>query len=64
MGWLAQTYRTATGSRQDFERMNKAIAWHKLRPVIDRVFSFDDAPAAFEHLSGQKHFGKIVIKHD
>ena len=64
MGWLAQTYRTATGSRQDFERMNKAIAWHKLRPVIDRVFSFDEAPAAFEYLSAQKHFGKVVIKHD
>jgi NADPH:quinone reductase-like Zn-dependent oxidoreductase len=26
------------GSRADFEAMNRAIAMHRLRPVIDRVF--------------------------
>jgi len=63
MSWIASTYRTATGSRQDFEQLNTAISHHKLRPVIDRVFDFEDAPAAFEYFNAQKHFGKVVIRH-
>jgi NADPH:quinone reductase-like Zn-dependent oxidoreductase len=50
------------GSRDDFLAMNRAIAAHRLEPVIDRVFGFDEAPAAFEHLAGGRHFGKVVIR--
>jgi NADPH:quinone reductase-like Zn-dependent oxidoreductase len=50
------------GSRDMFDSMNRAIAEWKLRPVIDRVFEFDDAPAAYHHLRSAKHFGKIVIR--
>ncbi len=49
------------GSRAMFERMNLAIGAGKLRPVIDHVFPFADAPAAYRHMEGQKHFGKICI---
>ena len=63
VGWVAETFRTAVGSRESFERMNRAICWHKLRPVIDRVFAFDNAPAAFGYLQEKKHFGKVVISH-
>jgi NADPH:quinone reductase-like Zn-dependent oxidoreductase len=50
------------GSRETFEDMNRAIAQHRLRPVIDRVFPFAEARAAFEHMAAQGHFGKIVIR--
>lgn len=50
------------GSRAMFEAMNRAIALHGLRPVIDRVFSFGEAPAAFRHLESASHFGKVVIR--
>jgi NADPH:quinone reductase-like Zn-dependent oxidoreductase len=50
------------GSREMFEAMNRLIAHDRLRPVIDRVFSFEEAPAAFEHLRSQRHFGKIVVR--
>lgn len=50
------------GSREMFRRMNQAISQHEIRPVVDKVFSFDDARAAFEHMESGKHFGKIVIK--
>jgi len=50
------------GSRETFEDMSRAIALHRLRPVVDRVFAFADARAAFEHLAGQSHFGKIVVR--
>jgi NADPH:quinone reductase-like Zn-dependent oxidoreductase len=50
------------GSRQMFEAMNQAIALHRITPVIDRVFDFADAKAAYRHLQGQGHFGKVVIR--
>lgn len=49
------------GSRADFEIMNKAISQARLKPVIDSVFPFSDAPAALRHMEGAGHFGKIVI---
>jgi NADPH:quinone reductase-like Zn-dependent oxidoreductase len=49
------------GSREGFERMNRAIAAHGLRPVVDRVFSFVDAPDALRHMASGSHFGKICI---
>ncbi|GAA5165738.1 MULTISPECIES: zinc-binding dehydrogenase [Amycolatopsis] len=58
------TLRTITvGSRGDFERMNRVISRHELRPVIDRVFPFDEAPAAFAYFPERTHFGKVVITH-
>ncbi len=50
------------GSREMFEAMNAAIVTHKLEPVIDRVFSFEESRAAFEHLDRGQHFGKVVIR--
>ncbi len=49
------------GSREMFEAMLRAMALHGTRPVIDRVFPFDEAREAFRHLEGQGHFGKVVI---
>ncbi|HIA2402664.1 TPA: zinc-binding dehydrogenase, partial [Burkholderia contaminans] len=31
------------------------------RPVVDRVFGFDEAPQAFAYLQSGQHFGKVVI---
>jgi len=50
------------GSRDMFEEMNRAIEVAKLRPVIDRVFDFTEARAAYEYLASGKHFGKVVIR--
>jgi NADPH:quinone reductase-like Zn-dependent oxidoreductase len=50
------------GSRQMFEDMNRAIELHKLKPVIDKVFEFDQAKEALKHMESGAHFGKIVIK--
>jgi NADPH:quinone reductase-like Zn-dependent oxidoreductase len=51
------------GSTQMFEAMNRAIEVAGLKPVIDKVFPFAEAKAAYQHLKSQKHFGKIVISH-
>jgi NADPH:quinone reductase-like Zn-dependent oxidoreductase len=49
------------GSREMFEEMNRAIEVTQLRPVVDRVFPFDEAKAALQHLESGAHFGKVVI---
>ena len=50
------------GDRERFESMNRAIAQHGMRPVVDRVFAFDEVRAALEHMADGKHFGKICIR--
>jgi NADPH:quinone reductase-like Zn-dependent oxidoreductase len=53
----------SVGSRADFEAMDRAIALHRLRPVIDRTFPFREAKQAYRHFEGRSHFGKVVITH-
>jgi NADPH:quinone reductase-like Zn-dependent oxidoreductase len=50
------------GSREMFEAMNRAIAAHKMRPVVDRVFEMDQIGDALRHMESGAHFGKIVVK--
>lgn len=50
------------GSRDDLEAMCRAIGHHRLRPVVDRVFPFEEAHAAFEHLAAGRHFGKVCVR--
>jgi NADPH:quinone reductase-like Zn-dependent oxidoreductase len=49
------------GSREMFEAMNRAMTVRQIRPVIDRVFSFDQTREAFKYMQSAAHFGKIVI---
>ncbi|MDF2680074.1 MAG: NADPH:quinone oxidoreductase [Brevibacillus sp.] len=50
------------GSREMFESMNAAIAKHRLRPVVDKVFAFEQSIEAFQHFASASYFGKICIK--
>jgi len=54
--------RIAVGSRVDFEAMNRALAVHRTRPVIDRVFGFDEAAEAYRYLRDGNPFGKVVVR--
>ena len=51
------------GSRDDFVAMSAAIGLHRMRPVVDRVFPFEELHAALDHLASGTHFGKICIAH-
>jgi NADPH:quinone reductase-like Zn-dependent oxidoreductase len=50
------------GSRTMFEAMTRAITACQMRPVIDRVFEFDDVVAALKYMESGAHFGKIVVR--
>jgi NADPH:quinone reductase-like Zn-dependent oxidoreductase len=49
------------GHRAHFKAMNRAIGVNRLRPIVDRVFAFDDALDAFRYYETGQAFGKIVI---
>jgi NADPH:quinone reductase-like Zn-dependent oxidoreductase len=50
------------GSRENFEALNAFIDQHKVKPVIGKVFEFEDAPAAYELMESDQFLGKIVIR--
>jgi len=49
------------GSRDLFEDMNRAISLHQMKPIVDRVFPFQEATAALAYLESGAHFGKVCI---
>ncbi|MDP3750006.1 MAG: NAD(P)-dependent alcohol dehydrogenase [Phenylobacterium sp.] len=49
------------GSREMFEDMCTAIQSHRIEPVVDQVFLFDDVRAAYDAMKSGDRFGKIVI---
>ncbi|HLH33608.1 MAG TPA: NAD(P)-dependent alcohol dehydrogenase [Alloacidobacterium sp.] len=50
------------GSRADFLEMNRAVTQTKLKPVVDEVFTFDQARRALRRMQDGAHFGKLVIR--
>ena len=50
-----------SGSRQMYADLLRACHANGLRPKIDRSYSFDQAPQAYEYLASAGHVGKIVI---
>ena len=50
------------GSRIMMENMLRAMVLRQMRPVIDRVFPFDQLQEGLRHLQEAKHFGKICIR--
>jgi NADPH:quinone reductase-like Zn-dependent oxidoreductase len=59
---LVTMRRLFVGSRTHFESMNRALARHGTRPVIDRAFGFDEVHEAFRHYESGVAFGKVVIR--
>jgi NADPH:quinone reductase-like Zn-dependent oxidoreductase len=50
------------GPRDELERMLEFYKEKQIKPVVDRVFKFEEAKDALEYLFGGGHFGKVVIK--
>jgi len=50
------------GSVEHFTAVNRFLTEHAIRPIVDRVYDFDEAPEAFAYLRTASHFGKIVLK--
>ena len=60
--FLCSIRRIQVGSRQQFEQMCRAIEVNGTKPVIDRVFTFEESREALEYLNAQRHVGKVVVE--
>jgi NADPH:quinone reductase-like Zn-dependent oxidoreductase len=43
--------------------MNRAITVNRLKPIIDRVFPFNQVVEAFRYYEEVQPFGKVVISY-
>ncbi|EUC61964.1 alcohol dehydrogenase zinc-binding domain protein [Rhizoctonia solani AG-3 Rhs1AP] len=50
------------GSKAMCERLDAFMTEHKIKPVIDRVFGWNEVIEAFDYQLTGGHFGKIVVK--
>ena len=53
----------SVGSRDGMEAMIRAISQHAMKPVVDRIFAFEELREALDYLERSGHFGKICIRH-
>jgi NADPH:quinone reductase-like Zn-dependent oxidoreductase len=49
-------------STQELQALTRALETGRVEPAVDRVFPFEEAPAAYAHLAGGRHIGKVVIR--
>ncbi|EPS95802.1 NAD-binding protein [Fomitopsis schrenkii] len=50
------------GSRTQFEALVRLINATGFKPVVDKVFSFEETRAAYEYLESQQHVGKVCVQ--
>lgn len=52
------------GSREQLQEMLECFEASSIRPVIDRIFGFEEVREAYEYLWRSTHTGKVVIRVD
>lgn len=50
------------GTPRDFALMLEFVSRHQVRPIVDSVYTLDNATEAFERMRNADQFGKIVIR--
>lgn len=57
LSWIG----TSMGSREEFGEMLRFMEEHAIRPLIDRMYPLDEAPAAFRRMTAGEQFGNIGL---
>ncbi len=50
------------GNPSDFKSMVDFVNQHRIKPVVDKIFPFDEGESALKRMDDAKQFGKIVLK--
>ena len=50
------------GSRSVLDEVVRLVDVQQICPVVDRVFGFDEVPAAYDYLQSGRHFGEVVVR--
>ena len=53
---------TTMGGAEDWAALLEFVTRHRLKPVVESTFPFDQAPAAFDLMERGGQFGKIVVR--
>ncbi|PEM32979.1 alcohol dehydrogenase [Bacillus wiedmannii] len=53
---------TSMGSREEFNEMVKFIEKHKIKPIIDKVYSLEEAIQALSRMEQGEQFGNIALR--
>ena len=61
IGNSAKLQGLSVGSRDMFEAMCRTLELRGIEPVVDKVFPWTEAKAAFAAMAAGEHFGKIVL---
>lgn len=56
-----QIFGSTMACREELRSMLSHMEKYKMKPIIDRVFSLEEANEAFYHLENSENFGKIVF---
>ena len=62
IGGFKRLHGIMVGSRAMLDDVARFVEAQQIRPVVDRVFRFEEAPEAYAWLAAGKHFGKVVIR--
>lgn len=62
IGPMVRLQGIVVGSRKRLEDLVRAMTLHRIQPVIDWRFDFDQAPRAFKHMQSGGHVGKVVVQ--
>jgi len=54
-------YGSTMGTKEDFEGAYELVKSGRAKPVVDSIFSLQDAQAAHERMEAAEQFGKIVL---
>lgn len=57
-----EVYGSTGGSLDEARELLRVFASGQIRPVIDRQFALDEAPAALDYLARSEQFGKVVLR--
>ncbi len=49
------------GNRRMFQELVQALEQHQIKPMINKVFPFEEARSAYEYIVQGRHMGKIVV---
>ncbi|WP_175932855.1 MULTISPECIES: NAD(P)-dependent alcohol dehydrogenase [unclassified Burkholderia] len=62
IGGFRRLHGFMVGSRAMLDDVVRLVDAKRIKPVVDRVFGFDEAPQAYAYLQSGQHFGKVVIR--
>ncbi|KVN68095.1 zinc-dependent alcohol dehydrogenase family protein [Burkholderia ubonensis] len=62
IGGIRRLQGIMVGSRAMLDAVAGLVDARRIKPVVDRVFDFDETPHAYAYLQSGQHFGKVVIR--